>query len=362
MYTQSLLSYSISYPSKSSVPSAPIVLPPLHSSFAPKARRDVLHPPTSLCNSYGVISTQQSLVGSLLPSPFESKHQHNHHELTEKNLVSNNYCTGIPSPPKSVSSVGSVSPVVSPSISKSYPSQLDLQETSPYSPSVQQAVSPQKKRRQRSGPSCDSCRQRKVKCNAEINILSTDDSEFEHHYTQFNLSASETSSLLAGSPVTLSESNQLIIQNQKLVKFKSCRSCENKQLPCCFSKGFTKEDIIYLSKKSDNNNSSFKISKSNSSSSSNNSTSGSSPSQPLASSFPAATASAIIKSIDSGKISTPSRKLSASKKSGSGKEDSPTRKSSCNLCRQRKVKCIFNEELGKCEGCNRKNRPCSFDC
>lgn len=355
MYSQSLLSYSINYQSKSNIPSSPILLPPLNFSSTPKITgyREVLHPPATF---------------SARPHPFSQSQipsNVSHFQLTEKNLVSNNYCSGIPSPPKSISSIGSISPVSLPSLQKLYPSQLDLEEreilskqessvVSTIEPKIEsktkaplqtQAPDSPKKRRQRAGPSCDSCRQRKVKCNSEIHILSTIPGEFATNYQKFNLSESELSQLLAGQPVNLENSvNKLIIQNQKLVKYNSCKSCANKQLPCCFSKGFTKEDIIYLAKKSTSSPTSLspilnssKISKPRTLT-------------PAISNITAATAT-----------DTPNVVIKKSIKK-LNKEDSTNRKSSCNLCRQRKVKCIFNEQLGKCEGCNRKNKSCSFDC
>ncbi|CAK7916260.1 hypothetical protein CAAN1_26S00298 [[Candida] anglica] len=431
---------------KSNLSSTPIVLPPLTSLYA-HPDRPVLHPPTNnfitrnvpklsqsssslnlnpftSCNNYtssytsSLVAGPQSVSSSSSSSSLSeshagtpentgttqhtgvsqgtglsphANHHHHHHtsssssiQLTEKNLVNNNYYNGIPSPPKSSvsSSIGSISPVSSPSLMRMKDSSINLVEANPaHKDTPAQTTSStlgnsnhdttlvaKKKRRQRSGPSCDSCRQRKVKCDAEIRVISTDSTQFHDLCEmEFHLSQEEISNLITnGKPYSLGNMNQLIVQNQKLVKFKSCKSCENKQLSCCFSKGFTKEDIIFLAKRHDS---------SSSSNSSNNSSS------------TVSTPSILSKGGDSGKVSKPStntthqvkivpaiaellecaaliqnnEKTRKSSKPVKDSSDSSNRKSSCNLCRQRKVKCIFNEELGMCEGCHRKNKVCSFD-
>lgn len=176
------------------------------------------------------------------------------------------------------------------------PKNLHVPLASPGStPVTSVAKSPSsEKRRQRLGPSCDSCRSRKVKCNAEITILANT------NINDFSLSSQENESLLAGDLIKVDNFN-LIISNDKLIKFISCKSCTNKEIDCKFSKGFTKEDILQ-NKKS-------------------------------------------LKFKNVPKI---------------GKNDL-TRKSSCFNCRKRKIKCSINEELGKCDSCFKRNSQCNFN-
>jgi hypothetical protein len=153
------------------------------------------------------------------------------------------------------------------------------------------------KRRQRLGPSCDNCRVRKVKCNAEIVILSSDYKSV--NLSDFNLGLEDVAFLNEGKAIKLVEEWWLIISNEKLIKFKACKSCNNKNLDCKFSKGFTKEDIL-INKK----NLKFKIDK---------------------------------KKIDN------------------------SRKSSCSNCRKRKIKCSVNSDTDKCDNCFKRNSQCNFN-
>lgn len=164
------------------------------------------------------------------------------------------------------------------------------------------------KRRQRLGPSCDSCRSRKVKCNAEIIILANDYRTF--NLDEFKLTPAECSQLVDNESVRINDEYldtndcnwYLIISGDKLIKFKSCKSCHLKRLPCKFSKGFTKEDILVNKK-----NLKFKIDKSK-----------------------------------NYKIDN-------------------SRKSSCFNCRKRKIKCSISNSDGKCDNCSKKNCPCNFN-
>lgn len=97
------------------------------------------------------------------------------------------------------------------------------------------------KRRQRRGPSCDSCRARKIKCNAEISVMSKGVSEKElHHF----VSADEVKELLEKGHLALGDNLGLFISNNKLIKLRGCFSCKNKGIDCHFSKGFTKDDFM----------------------------------------------------------------------------------------------------------------------
>ncbi|EGV63687.1 hypothetical protein CANTEDRAFT_123771 [Yamadazyma tenuis ATCC 10573] len=163
------------------------------------------------------------------------------------------------------------------------------------------------KRRQRLGPSCDSCRTRKVKCNAEISILAPHYAAYD--LTEFNLSPAQIESLHSDHSVVLPASDpsdapwMLTVSHTKLIKFRACKSCACKDLECKFSKGFTKEDIL-VNKKS---------------------------------------------------LKTRSDK----QKVGKPVIDS-SRKSSCFNCRKRKIKCSMNDHSEKCESCSKRNSSCSF--
>lgn len=332
MYTQSLLSYSIDHSTKVSLPSPQITLPPLHSLCAHNGNHAVLHPPSSTLHQFAAHGRAIiPLPTSLVKAP--------HFQLTEKNLGSNNYYSGIPSPPKSISSVGTASPVSLPSLHRQ-PSHLNLyeptstsQQPQPQSQYFQEQVEPEKKRRQRAGPSCDSCRQRKVKCNAEIQVLTSNADEFRACFDRFGLPEADFATLLDGTAVTLSPLEQLTIQNCKLVRFTSCKSCESKQIDCHFSKGFTKEDIMVMAKRP---TTMCKVVKP------------STASQPFAATAIAAACIPV--------------KLMRKPAEKRPREGGRSRKLSCTLCRQSKVKCVSAEGSGKCEVCLKKKKTCSFDC
>ncbi|ODV62192.1 Zn(II)2Cys6 transcription factor domain-containing protein ASCRUDRAFT_74632 [Ascoidea rubescens DSM 1968] len=170
-----------------------------------------------------------------------------------------------------------------------------------------------KKKRQRVGPSCDLCRSRKVKCDAEIIVIrnlnptsnqkntkiKSDNSETENNEYQviknFNLkdynltekelqmiydkyntakkeqfhltssisgmitpNASQTSSPRLnglgnglGNDAEYDEYNgYLYIKTQtKLIRFKPCNACTARSVKCCFSRGFTREDMVNNNKR-----------------------------------------------------------------------------------------------------------------
>ncbi|ODV67421.1 hypothetical protein HYPBUDRAFT_195468 [Hyphopichia burtonii NRRL Y-1933] len=206
-------------------------------------------------------------------------------KLTENKLTENNL--------NNHKNYSSLSPISSPNLSN-----------------VKLNVCTNKKRRQRLGPSCDSCRSRKVKCNAEITILSNDLNNIPIH-----LSLDQIDGLFNLKKLIKVNDFNLVISNDKLIKFKICESCENKHLNCCFSKGFTKEDILMNNKKT----SDLVIKK---------------------------------KSIPiEGKIKKKPINISYDN----------TRKSSCGSCRKRKVKCVYNASIQMCEGCAKKGHDCLFD-
>lgn len=157
-----------------------------------------------------------------------------------------------------------------------------------------------KKRRQRMGPLCDSCRLRKVKCNAEVSMLGLVD---ESRDLPCDLTRDEQSALLAGELVPRA-GHGLVLSNGKLIKFKACLLCNTKGLRCCFSKGFTKEDMVNLKRAQEPFEKKGRVCK---------------------------------------------------------RSEAATRKSSCAACRRRKVKCVMNSRANKCVGCLKKDSLCLFE-
>lgn len=286
-----------------------------------------------------------------------------HHNLLPSKAPSS---SSPPSLTSSTSSTTSVSPVSSP----------DLPAVNLHQASVAKEYISQPKRRQRLGPSCDSCRSRKVKCNAEIVVLSRffDESKDLESY---KLSADQTEELVSSKrSIKLNEEFNLIVSNSKLIKFKPCESCKSKSITCCFSKGYTKEDIMSNNKKSTPPTPSATATNTTTATSSVSSESeDSGPSPVKVESRKYKSLSLMINPASTintnHKISKPKKDVSItnnstvlanilSPKKPSSSEFNP-RKSSCGSCRRRKVKCVFNAALNKCEGCVKKGHDCSFE-
>lgn len=196
-------------------------------------------------------------------------------------------------------------------------------------------VSPQKKRRQRLGPSCDNCRSRKVKCNADVVMISRhftgeNDSNTQNHeddlHEYTSLSPIQKEHVLAGEPVQIESNYVLILSNYKLIKYKPCMSCANKGFTCCFSKGFTKEDIVQSKRHSS----------------------------------PEDMVSPRTERSLSVSLKVQKRPILDSSSGCSGHGKLSTRKSSCAACRKRKVKCVMMSSHGKCVGCAKKDTLCTF--
>ncbi|KAM9892176.1 hypothetical protein OXX79_010199 [Metschnikowia pulcherrima] len=265
--------------------------------------------------------------------------------LTENNLNSfNSYLhresIGGSTPPSlTSSSSASESPLASPrmaNISLSSSHKAEISHASAHSNSVSGA-SPQRKRRQRLGPSCDSCRARKVKCNADVVMISRNFTGEAEHVTQgeiedideyTSLSPAQKEHVLKGEPVHIESNYVLVLSNRKLIKYKPCMSCAGKGFACCFSNGFTKEDIVHSKRHGDSS------------------------------------------TLSADRIATGPQKVSkkplSESVSFSVQGSLSTRKSSCGACRKRKVKCIVNAANaanaanGKCVGCTKKDIMCTF--
>ncbi|RKP32407.1 hypothetical protein METBISCDRAFT_21395 [Metschnikowia bicuspidata] len=206
-----------------------------------------------------------------------------------------------------------------------------------------------KKRRQRLGPSCDHCRARKVKCNADVVMLSRffDPAELGAQLKdEYFLTAEQKVQLSSGAEVHITHNHVLVVSNQKLIRFLPCSSCRTKSFTCCFSKGFTKEDVIHSKKRETSHGSAGdktqninRVAKKLS--------------------FPAPTNMRVA----GGEMRLPVLMANASfsevtfSPSGAG----IIRKSSCTVCRKRKIKCVLSSHLTKCMGCIKKDCLCSFE-
>ncbi|CAI1986406.1 hypothetical protein SEUBUCD646_0G01160 [Saccharomyces eubayanus] len=127
-------------------------------------------------------------------------------------------------------------------------------------------------KRQRSGPSCDKCRLKKIKCNAKIEILLQDDSmiplisdKLRYILTPNDIQLHKGTLLqnitLPDDVIEGTSSRKLIKHIDKLVLLTPCLPCTKKKhahssssstfsknVNCTFSKGFTRADINVSSK------------------------------------------------------------------------------------------------------------------
>lgn len=211
------------------------------------------------------------------------------------------------------SSAASLTPVSSPDIKKS-------EMLSPLSRDATRDNGT--KRRQRLGPSCDLCRSRKVKCNAEVHILTSSKIGENELQSVYGLSGEQCAQLEAGENVPIRDGLFYVMSNGKLIRFRACKSCNVKRLNCCFSNGFTKEDIISNKKKPSFKKAGVRKLK---------------PAEELPAALPA-----------------------ISKALLEQREEENGRKSLCVSCRKRKVKCVFNEERQSCDVCTKKGSECVF--
>lgn len=113
-------------------------------------------------------------------------------------------------------------------------------------------------KRQRSGPSCDCCRSRKIKCDSEIGIIS----EIPESAQKLEKVANSKSLIANCEIVSINwetgyqyyriskDSSTVGTEGEQFnfLQFKPCMACTNKNLQCNFSKGFTRNDIIKFNK------------------------------------------------------------------------------------------------------------------
>ncbi|CAD1811746.1 hypothetical protein FOB58_003839 [Candida parapsilosis] len=245
--------------------SSSIKLPPISPSNYTLARPN-LPSSTSVCaqltetNLSQFQSNRDSHGLGLLSSAIflDQQQQQQHQQQTQpQQFQSSSRSSSVPSLVSSVSSVVSYmsSPatpvIVHANVQPQQPQQpanISTPKPNTTSTSSSSSSSPTNKRRQRLGPSCDSCRARKVKCDAEITILSTSTSTSSIAAT-YNLNSQQLHTLSTTNKLCMGDF-QLLHNNNKYIHFKPCRSCIGKKIDCCFSSGFTKEDILSNKKKS----------------------------------------------------------------------------------------------------------------
>ncbi|KGT67547.1 hypothetical protein MEK_04265 [Candida albicans 12C] len=251
--------------------------------------------------SYTTTNTNTTYTNGLTtPSPPPLKYSYSNNNLTEANLSkfetsrnshglgllssavlyqqqTNNLSLATP-PPSLTSRTSSISSSSTPSspymndgtVTKPSIEQPTISEPTPITTTTTTTTTKsqaQNKRRQRLGPSCDSCRVRKVKCDAEIQVINEDAITTEYSF----ISSSEIDEIKSGKRVLLSSGSlltsnnsnnnakptkiELIFSHGKFIKFKSCQNCTCKlNVDCCFKNGYTKEDIL-LNKKLKNSQS-----------------------------------------------------------------------------------------------------------
>lgn len=176
-----------------------------------------------------------------------------------------------------------------------------------------------RKRRQRLGPSCDNCRARKVKCDADVVLLSRTFPQSDMPAEYLQLSPEQQQVVTEGCAVHTGNGFVLVLSNGKLIKYKYCLSCGGKGLECGFSKGFTKEDIGHSKRGPD--------------------------------------AAVVVEK----KKTLPVRVVKRAAGVGGFGVVQSSRKSLCMACRKRKVKCVMNKRLNRCAGCIKKDCACSLE-
>lgn len=110
-----------------------------------------------------------------------------------------------------------------------------------------------KKRRQRSGPLCDLCRIRKVKCDAEIVVLRdlapAPVSPKLYKRRTFNpadygMTPEYVRQKAAECGAGEGENYEYLQTPSRLVRFRGCGACVGRGVACLFSKGYTRAEIM----------------------------------------------------------------------------------------------------------------------
>ena len=222
----------------------------------------------------------------LLSSAVLYQQQNNCSTSSSSSSSSPNGLTLVTPPPSLTSRTSSISSISTPSsphindisITKTStitPTTSKTSKTSTIIPTSKNQCQVPTKRRQRLGPSCDSCRIRKVKCDAEIQIINEETiineyclqvdeiNEIKSGKKKLLLSSSSSTTTSStssnclengGTTTTTNNNNkaikiELIYSHGKFIKFKSCQNCIYKlNVDCCFKNGYTKEDILHNKK------------------------------------------------------------------------------------------------------------------
>ncbi|GME82808.1 unnamed protein product [Ambrosiozyma monospora] len=282
-------------------------------------------------------------------------------------------------------------------------------------------------KRQRSGPSCDCCRSRKIKCDSEITIISqlpnmylnltseesdassvdSSSSKIAHckfisrdgDYQYFRIVKDEVAS---ASSSALNSAAAAKLGSFDYLKFKPCSACNGKNLQCCFSKGFTRNDIIKFNKSEKLHRALSPPLGSNTDLHLHNQSPQQSQSQPQLTypsthssiSSPTTTTSNILApspvtpsmpvsslqqpasitssnslpiQISATSTSTTSTKTprshshSHSQRHGSTSSSRQSKKTSCKSCRYKKIKCMKVDGSEVCLSCSKKHISCEFE-
>lgn len=189
-------------------------------------------------------------------------------------------------------------------------------------------------KRQRSGPSCDCCRSRKIKCDSEIVILASLPEGLPENDTAPVSSEIAHCEFLTSDPHTgyqyfkitrSSDSEHDKLGSFQYLKFKPCSACVNKGFHCRFSKGFTRNDIIRFNK------------------------------------FEKLRHSDACHSKSSSPVSDTSEGHQGKTARRSFQHSRNSKKTSCQMCRFKKIKCIKIDGSSTCLNCTRKLLNCSYD-
>lgn len=228
-----------------------------------------------------------------------------------------------------------------------------LNDSSSSSPIAIKLASPSTStKRQRSGPSCDCCRSRKIKCDSEIVILAhlpdgisdkAADGSRKSQIAHCEWIAADADTGYQYFRIVRptdweaapSSSRRAKLGTFNYLKFKPCKACNSKNLDCKFTKGFTRNDIIKFNKCQRERRGSLERSASCSSERN------------------------LAQMADDSR--RPAADSARSRRSSSAHGSRASKKTSCRVCRVKKIKCIKIDGSSSCLNCTRKLLQCSYD-
>lgn len=221
-------------------------------------------------------------------------------------------------------------------------------------------------KRQRSGPSCDCCRSRKIKCDSEIFImaqLAADDvaagSEPNSYIAHCEFVGVSSASGYQYYKIFKEGDHSL---NNKLasfsyLQFKPCTACTTKNLKCCFSKGFTRNDIIRFNKHERQANAEGPLP--TPSISSPPSTQGDVKEEESSENgLPTPSPTPLAAQLDETEITVTTAFVPPKSDMDRSKSN---KKTSCKTCRSKKIKCVKMEGSSVCVHCIKKSQGCVFE-